>query len=270
MATETAHLPLISSQQVSYTTKNRPGRGQSDEKDDEKKKENSEKLSKAAGYLASFGLGNVQRQPRPGDVYRRPRTTSYTIPRPLGLIPDRGERINALRELTKLLSRPPKSAPAAIAQEPDSEVAPIDDDRARTKQNEESASQRSFKLISATVDISRADEGKKAGIKASQSEEDPVDFPFRLSARAISSSEALSSTENQQLPLQESKEPAKDDCEYREMLAQCDIKKYGISDGTDRLNMSGPGRHPHTVAAISNQGQMTGNKPPKKGNRLGR
>lgn len=269
MATETAHLPLISSKQVSYTTKNRPERDQSDGKDDKEKKGNSEKLSKAANYLASFGLGNVQREPRPGDVYRRPRTTSNAGPRPLGLIPDRGERINALRELTKLLTTPPKSAPAqTIVQET---AAPKDAEiyHDGMQQNEESASQRSFRLISATVDISRADEGKKAG-KASQSEEDPDDFPFRLSARPHRSPEALSSTENQQPPLQEVTEPVKDDREYRETLAQCDIKKYGISDFNTGQNIPGPGRHPHTTASIANQVQTTGNKPPKRGNRLGR
>ena len=272
MATDTAHLPLISSLQVSYTTKNRTERDQSDE-EVKKKKGNGEQLGKAASYLASFGLGNVQRQPRPGDVYMRPRTSSNTILRPLGLIPDRGERINALRELTKLLSTPPKSAPAAIAREPDLEegdfkAAPKDGESSgeRVKQTAESATQKSFRLITATVDISRTDEAKKSV----KSEEDThVDFPFRLPAR---SSETPSSADNQPLPLQELKEPVKDDCEYTNTLAQCDIKRYGLSDNADR-KLSGP-RHPYASAVIGSQGHGgAGNKPPsppKKGNRLGK
>lgn len=98
MATETVHrLPTIRSLQVSHGESTK---AEADNQPDitareaEKKEESDARHDKAASFMAGVRLGSVQKQPRPGDVYR-PRTSSTGLgyfstvkqQRPLGEVP---------------------------------------------------------------------------------------------------------------------------------------------------------------------------------------
>ena len=218
MATETAHLlPAIGSLRVSHVARESPGINH----ENESKEKNAG--SKASSYLASFGLGCVQKQPRPGDVYKRPYTSSAGLPRPLGLIPNRGTRLEALREFTKMLSLPPASAPVGSIRggEKDTESAQNNEDRKDPQDNQ--------KLISAAVYLSKKnaeDEKTSEDAKSSSKQDaDRVDptVPFRLSA-AQPETERPVEAPHISLPV------SMDDHEYVDTLAKCNIKEYGISD----------------------------------------
>ena len=87
MAAETTPLPAIGSVQLTQK------RGENVAKDGENSagdgKAHVTKNEEVAAFLASVRLGSLQRQPRPGDVFRRSGYAS-SVTRPLGLIPDRG------------------------------------------------------------------------------------------------------------------------------------------------------------------------------------
>ncbi len=195
-----------------------PSRGESVERKEPETKDTTEdKLTNASSFLARFRLGAVQKEPRPGDVYkqpqRRPCTTSAAQPRPLGLLPDRGARISVLKELTQLLSpRPahgPASAPADVLLRGGDEGLSFDrngggrgEDR-NTKSVLQDRLRDQESLISAAVNLkTRADEEEEtehrsveenAGTKSGSSLQTersrpphPGGTPFRLSAAASS------------------------------------------------------------------------------------
>ena len=103
MAAETTRLPIIDCAQVSKQGESKKGGGE--EKNDAAPQERgSSKSEEVAAFLASVRLGSLERQPRPGDVYRRSYYAPSSHPRPLGLIPDRGD---ALDGFSRLLGLPP-------------------------------------------------------------------------------------------------------------------------------------------------------------------
>jgi hypothetical protein len=93
MSTNT-HLPVIHTLDVGSA--GRPAEGS--------RSNNSKKISKTESFLSRLQLGSLQPIPLPGDVYY-PRTNSSRLqPRPLGLIPDRNDRLAALKKLNQLFS----------------------------------------------------------------------------------------------------------------------------------------------------------------------
>ena len=91
MATEATRLPAINCVQVS-----KEGTRKKEEGDDVGKDGRLRALRReqATAFLAGVSLGSLQRQPRPGDVFRRSRYAPHTGPRPLGLLPERGHEID--------------------------------------------------------------------------------------------------------------------------------------------------------------------------------
>ena len=65
----------------------------------------SKKTSKTTSFLSRLQLGSLEQIPLPGDVYYPPSTHSKQ-PRPLGLIPNRNDRLAALKKLSQLFSPP--------------------------------------------------------------------------------------------------------------------------------------------------------------------
>ena len=63
-------------------------------REDASEKTRETKKEEVAAFLASVRLGSLARQPRPGDVFRRPRYAPASSRRPLGLIPERDELSN--------------------------------------------------------------------------------------------------------------------------------------------------------------------------------
>lgn len=89
MATETTRLPIVDCVRVSK-------QGESAKKEDREINDatRAPKNEEVAAFLASVRLGSLERQPRPGDVFRRSRHAPPSVHRPLGLIPDRGDPSN--------------------------------------------------------------------------------------------------------------------------------------------------------------------------------
>ena len=62
----------------------------------------SKKARKPSSFLAGLQFGSLQAAPQPGDVHYPPMGSRQ--PRPLGLIPNRNNRLAALKKLNQLLS----------------------------------------------------------------------------------------------------------------------------------------------------------------------
>ena len=289
MAATGAHLPVIGNLQVTYAGKEHPETPKNDEeKGEEEKKEQSNvaKLTKAASFLAGLELGTLRRvnQPRPGDVYHRPQTTSLAKqPRPLGLLPDRGTRLNALRELTKILSpAPPPVSHSAPTTEfirragrgggGGNEIAQNVHPNS-VQQDKEGANDGTSDfhlrddLISATVS------GKPSNASASKpsvSSNSP-ERSFRLPRKDDIDSITYQIPESHCTPL-----PFKDqtdDHEYMDTLAKCNIKEYGLSDSRIPAGM----RRTRTLPGASLHGYSSSSRipavqlsPGKKKAKLGR
>lgn len=249
MATDTTRLPVISSFPVSRTSGAENSQSSSTEREEGKSSRDAAKLSKAASFLASFGLGSVSanKQPRPGDVYKPQRAISATQPRPLGLIPDRG-RIDALKELTKLLSPLPASAPVGTYR--GSERKAVREGRGcetteKTVQNGRVDEEELQAVISA--EVTRSSRQPKGSSKDADS---PL-LPFRLSAtfqldHFTPHGQHVKTLEARR-PEAIAKEHAVDDHEYVDTLAKCNIQEYGISDPrSSRVRMEAPGLRKHT------------------------
>lgn len=63
----------------------------------------SKQTSKTTSFLSRLQLGSLEQIPLPGDVYYPPSARSKQ-PRPLGLIPNRNDRLAALKKLSQLFS----------------------------------------------------------------------------------------------------------------------------------------------------------------------
>ena len=273
MATTGAHLPVIGSLQVTYAGKEHPEIPKNDEeKEEEEKKEQSNvaKLTKAASFLAGLELGTLQRvnQPRPGDVYHRPQTTSLAKqPRPLGLLPDRGTRLNALRELTKILSPapPPVSHSAPTTQfirragrggggGGGNEIAHPNS----VQQDKEGANDGTYDihlrddLISATVSGKPSNAGASKPSVISNSPEHSFRFPKKDNIDSITYQ--IPESHSTPFPFKDQT----DDHEYMDTLAKCNIKEYGLSDSRIPAGM----RRTRTLPGASLHGYSSGSRIP--------
>ena len=199
------------------------------------------KLTEAASFLAGWELGTLQRvtQPRPGDVYHHPHTVKQ--PRPLGLLPDRGARLDTLRELTKILSpAPPASAPAIAyhrnrtAQESAQDMqtnSVLLEEKGSTKPSASDV-QPQEGLISATVSgkpgVSSTVSKPSKPTRDSNSPGILFRHPGKDNKGAATQSQ-LPENQHTPLPVAALKEQV-DDHEYMDTLAKCNIKEYGLSD----------------------------------------
>lgn len=93
MATNT-HLPTIHRLQIS--------KGKSSVMNETDEQVSGKGRGKAADFLSRLQLGSLEKSPRPGDVYYGSHFSKQ--PRPLGLIPNREDRLAALKKLNQLLS----------------------------------------------------------------------------------------------------------------------------------------------------------------------
>ena len=91
MATEATQLPAINCVQIS-----KEGTRKKEERDDVEKDGRLRALRReeATAFIAGVRLGSLQRQPRPGEVFRRSRYAPRTGPRPLGLLPERERELD--------------------------------------------------------------------------------------------------------------------------------------------------------------------------------
>ena len=96
MAAETTRLPIIDCAQVSKQSESKKGGGEENAAPQER---GSSKSEEVAAFLASVRLGSLERQPRPGDVYRRSYYAPSSHSRPLGLIPDRGDALDGFSRI---------------------------------------------------------------------------------------------------------------------------------------------------------------------------
>ena len=271
MATTGAHLPVIGSLQVTYAEKEDPETPKNDEeKGEEEKKEQSNvaNLTKAASFLAGLELGTLRRvnQPRPGDVYHRPQTMSLAKqPRPLGLLPDRGTRLNALRELTKILSPAPLPVsvpkPELIRRAGRRGGGGRGDEIAHPNsahQDKEDANDGASDIHLRDDLISAAVSGKPSNASASKpsvSSNSP-ERSFRLPKKDDIESITYQIPESHCTPL-----PFKDqtdDREYMDTLAKCNIKEYGLSESRIPAGM----RRTRTLPGASLHGYSSSNKIP--------
>lgn len=89
------HLPVLHTLDVGSSS------GSTNE-DHTKGKTKSKKISKTASFLSRLQLGSLQQVALPGDVYY-PQVHAKQ-PRPLGLIPNRNDRLAALKKLNQLFA----------------------------------------------------------------------------------------------------------------------------------------------------------------------
>lgn len=129
MATNT-HLPVIHSL----------GTGTTDGKTPDS--ETSKKTSKTTTFLSRLKLGSLQQVPLPGDVYY-PSHVHSKQPRPLGLIPNRNDRLAALKKLNQLFS------PLSARHLPHNDA--LFSDRGSTLTRSQADSEQPLGAISATV-----------------------------------------------------------------------------------------------------------------------
>lgn len=99
MAAEAARLPAINCVQVSKEGTRKKAERDDVEKDDVSGRLRALRREEATAFLASVKLGSLQRQPRPGDVFRRSRYAPHSGPRPLGLLPERDREIDPYARL---------------------------------------------------------------------------------------------------------------------------------------------------------------------------
>ena len=254
--TETPRLPVIRNLQISYSSKTTSARG-GDNTVDRESLDNSDgtRDKKASSLLASFGLGLLQRQPLPGDVYQRPYTSSANQPRPLGLLPSRRGRLQAMRELASPFFPPPVSAPVHSTRKvtEGSRAVPLElgegvvtgGPRAESTQ---SYAERAVGGITA-VSVNRQ---QAAGEDATAQNSTPrsgtngaLALPFRLSSQNVPHNSASTIPVVQPSlvlpPIHQpdgedastSRQPITvtiEDREYIDTLAKCDIQEYGLSE----------------------------------------
>ena len=265
MATTEPHLPVIGNLQVSYVRKESP----ETLRDKDKGQKDVTKLTEAATFLAGWELGTLQRvtQPRPGDVYHRPHTVKQ--PRPLGLLPDRGAKLDTMKVLTKILSpAPPASAPAIafhrdktaeerIESTQNAQPNSVVQDIEGTKQNDV---QRHEGLISAKVS------GKPGPVSSTvfkpikpTTDSNSLGNSFRHPEnKGTTTQSKLPENEHIPLPVAAVKEQA-DDHEYMDTLAKCNIKEYGLSDPRIPTGLT---RRTRTLPGVSLQGYSNSSQLP--------
>ena len=215
--------------------------------------------NEAGAYLAGMRLGSLQKEPRPGEAFRRPHTSSANIPRPLGLVPDRGEKMDLLKRLSKMLSPAfPASAPAGRARR--SKLL-------KTEGSDEiSLSTRVFTKETKAEGTDTSQNNPSAEKKAKNEPQPtvPHSVPFRLPVSVAEKEEE----DMKQLPKEESLLKVKptaegDDSEYVDTLAKCNMKDY--------LPSNKPWNH-HEPAAHSPRLGFAQTSPdgPKRSGKLGR